>query len=208
MDLELLNCWLRRYNMDISNNMLFVNLKECKTDICHSYALKLSENTKEILDYLGFDAKINYDALSLKNQYEYLCSSTKLCPNYIVYKGFKDSFRKKEHQHYEKYLRTKFSNIQRKDVTREERKNFKKDAIYFFGKEPEYQRYKQQHEILTMFTEVMKPVYNLPEYSHTHKKRFVSFYGVSQIVSMNEEEVKDKYVKFVAQQWSGLILYS
>jgi hypothetical protein len=208
MDLELLNCWLRRYGMDISNNTLFVNLKECKNDVCHSYALKLSVNTKEILDYLGFDAKINCDALTLKNQYEYLCTSTKLCPNYIVYKGFKDTFKKKEHQHYDKYLRTKYSNLQRKDLTKQERRKFTKDAIEFFGKETDYQLYKQQYKILTKFTEVLQPIHSLEEYSFASKKRFVSYFGVSQIVNMSEEEVKENYLSFVAQNWSGLILYT
>lgn len=208
MDLELLNCWLQRYNMDICNNTLFMNLKECNTDVCHSYALKLSENTKEILDYLGFDAKVNYDALTLKNQYEYLCTSTKLCPNHIVYKGFKDTFKKKEHQHYEKYLKTKYNNLQREELTKQERRKFMKDAIDFFGKDTEYQRYKEHYKILTTFIEVMKPIYNLHEYSQTDKRRFVKFYGVSQIVSMSEEEVKEKYLSFVAQNWSGLILFT
>jgi hypothetical protein len=213
MDFELLNFWINKIGLDIHNDLdnglyhpkLYLSLKAYKDDPVYTYALLLSENKNDILRYLGFDTTVEYDKLSEKNTFEYLCTSTKLDPKYIWYCGFKGPHAKnKLHSKFNEYLKDK---------------NYPKgkdhvqinvlDAISFFGKESEYEEYKTKRALMDCIMQkkdILKQ--NGNDYNYSCFSRFITVYGIIPVTVMNDAELIEKWTEFKNQNWSCLTLFN
>jgi len=88
MDLDLLNVWITNLGFEIKKDKLYLQLKAHYKDPINFYVMYLSNNKDKILEFFGFDTSIDYDHLTEKNVFEYLCTSTKLNPEFIMYTGF------------------------------------------------------------------------------------------------------------------------
>lgn len=205
MDLELLNFWINRLNFDYKNNQLFVLLPSNDNDIFNTYCLKLSEDTKQILKFFGFDVTIKYDKLTLNNMFEYLCTSTKLDPRYIEYYGFKGPHSKNLiHAKFDKYLKNK--NYPRDTRNLEEDSNkLLQEAIIYFNKSEEFDKYKNHFNILNKLFKQKDKLDKLDKLN-TYKdfKKFSVLYGIYNIINYDDDILKIKWQEFKSEHWSGL----
>ena len=214
MDLELLNFWIRRLHYEVRGETLFINLSAFEKDYMYSYALELSSDSKRILDFFGFDTSIEYDKLTLSNQFEFLCSSTKLNPHYITYSGFK-WLHPKNHQHskFNQYLVKRYYHKKYKyPVENIESNNFSCDeAILFFQKEKEYRIY-EKHELL--INTVLEKKFIIENESKTNHKKFASqfnmfllVHGMNSVSSWDNQKCIHEFQEFVKEKWSGLNVF-
>ena len=201
MDLELLNFWINRLKFDYRHNQLFVLLPAYDDDIFNTYCLKLSEDTKQILDFFGFDTTIKYDKLTLNNMFEYLCTSTKLDPRYIEYCGFKGPYSKNLiHSKFDKYLKNK--NYPRDTKNLESTANkLLNESIIYFKKSEEYNKYKKHFDILNkLFKQKAKFENNIDDF-----RKFCVLYGIYNIINFDDNMLKTKWEEFKSENWSGLV---
>lgn len=210
MDFELLNSWVHYLHFDIrhekveDNPRLYMSLKAHANDYLYSYVLLLSESKNDILDFLGFNTSIEYDKLTEKNVFEYLCTSSRLKPQFIQYNSFKGPHAKnKHHDAFDKYLVKK--DFQKSGCDRsKECRIFSQDAINYFQKEKEYTSYKENRKLLDIVNEKQSLIKS--HYSDTTRfNRFIAVHGILKIVSMNNDEFLAAWSEFSTQNWSGLL---
>jgi hypothetical protein len=186
MDLELLNFWINRLNFDFRRKQLFVILPAHERDPGHCYCLLLSDDPDKILTFFGFDTSINYDKLSLNNQFEYLCTSTKLDPKFIDYCGFKGPTPKNRiHSKFDIYLKSKNypKSMKYQDNSEILADQLLKEAIIFFDKSNEYESYKQQ---FTLLNNLMKQKRKLPD--NYDFNRFCLLHNIYTIINFDSSE--------------------
>jgi len=209
MDFELLNFWIENYNFIIVDNKnpsstkLFLRLKACNVDIMRSSLFLLSSEKEQILDFFGFDTSIEYDYLKSYNQYEFLCSSKKLSPRYINYRGFKGPHSKdSNHEKFNKYLKGKYiSSDYRNDdhsLISAHKKVWLERAIKFFNKENEYQEYIDNRNLLdNIFKKREKNNIEFNEF-----RRFLSLHGVLNVSKWDDDKFQVEISKFVGSSWN------
>lgn len=228
MDFELLNFWIRSLNLDIrhekitNNPRLYISLKAYTNDPMYAFVILLSEDRKSILTFLGFDTSIEYDKLTEKNIFEYLCTSSRLDPAFIKYCGFKGPHAKNRmHQKFNDYLvAKKFRNSAKRDddyFSQEKQavNIYAQDAISYFGKEKEYIDYKEKRKLID---KVMEKKYylrdNLKENGNNslslmidNFSQFITVYGIYHVSQMSFDEFETKWKDFINQNWSGLRIF-
>jgi hypothetical protein len=174
--------------------------------------LLLSENKKDILTFFGFDTSIEYDKLTEKNTFEYLCTSTRLKPMYIQYTGFKGPYAKnKEHEKFNEYLKGKHyprrssSNDEYYKQLALEKQSYTNDAIEFFKKENAYIEYKERKKLLDKVMEKHDAIKGLESrYIWCDFSQFIKLHGVLNIAEMSIDKVTALWNQFKTQNWSGL----
>lgn len=209
MDVELLNFWVNnlRFHIEHDNTnkepSLYLSLKVHKYDIIDSHVILLSNNKNAILEFFGYDTSINFDKLTERNMFEYLCTSKKLHPCFIKYCNFKTRHPKnKLHSKFDEYLKKRYHCNDKIDIIdiKQERIIFLNNAISFFGKDKEYDEYKKKRNLLN---DVFKKM-ELIETATTDFRFFVLVYGIYQVAQMTDEEIKNNWSKFKSENWSGL----
>lgn len=199
MDFRLLNFWIHKLHLNIEYpHQLYLKLKSHKKDFLHSHVILLSQDKNKILEFLGFDTSIQYDLLSEKNMFEYLCTSKWLNPQYIKYcggmKGGPYAINK-THSRFDQYLKNK--EYKRSSDSDRDIVNV---ALQFFDKHEEYTKYKNLRSII----EKVEKKETLVKCNHDDFIKFTLLYGVLQISTMNDEEFVRKWTEFIKFNWSGL----
>lgn len=195
---------------------LYLLLKAYSKDPLYSYVLPLSNNKIDILTFFGFDTSIEFDKLTEKNTFEYLCTSSILDPKHIQYTGgFKGPYAiNKLHEKFNDYLKNKkypkptAYNEEYYTKKKNVRDTFKKNALAFFNKENEYNEYKSHRDILEKVYAKFDIIKNakLDKDNFVDFERFVILHGVYKVSQMNENELYKLWSEFVAQNWSGLVV--
>lgn len=207
MDFELLNFWIEDYNFSILENdkkvKLYLRLKSCSKDILRSSLFLLCSDKNKILDFFGYDNSIEYDYLKSYNQYEYLCSSTKLLPRYIKYRGFKGPIAKDlNHKNFNKYLMTKYksSSYINDDYSllSDHKRRWLDKAIQFFEKEKEYQEYLDNRLVLDQVLKIKDEL----KINFNDFKRFICFHGITNIKNWDNDKFKKEFDKFISDGWN------
>ena len=107
LDIDLLNFWIEKLDLFIYEDALYAKLY---APFFGKYHFFLSNDKKEILDFFGYDITCEYDNMTEKNMFEYLCTSTKLSHNDIKLshplKG--DCLKTKTHVKFNTYLQNKY----------------------------------------------------------------------------------------------------
>lgn len=213
MDFELLNFWVHHLHFDVrherleDNPRLYLSLKAHNNDSLCSYVLLLSESKKDILEFFGYDTSIEYDRLTEKNVFEYLCTSSRLKPQFIQYSSFKGPRAKnKQHTEFNKYLERKEFPRRGSDYCNQRTqlcRIYSQDAVNFFQKEKEYTAYKENRKILDAVNRKTSLV-NLKESAATSFSKFIAVHGVLNIATMDDDTFVAAWDKFIKQNWSGL----
>lgn len=212
LDLELLNLWINRLNFDIRDGTMYVMLKAFSEDPCHTYVLALSSDRNAILDFLGFDTTRDYDHMTTYNQFEYLCTSTKLDPKYISYFSFKGPAPKTINEaKFEKYLKNKIYPKFRYDENgytelREATSTLKNDAIRYFKKDGEYKAYLDQKRTLNKLISLKKELEE-GKVLYGDFSKFIMLHGIYNVVKWDEETLKSQWKQFKTENWSGLLMF-
>lgn len=217
MDFELLNFWINKIGFDIRHDKLnepcylYLSLKADKDDFLKSYIIELSSDKNKILQFFGFDSNINYDNLSEKNLFEYLCTSSILQPSHIRYCSFKGPHAKnKLHEKFNKYLLDKnYSRHQDNTSINQQVRVFVNDAITYFQKEHDFTEYKEKRK---MFDNVVQKKHylmsNVKQFSHVDFNLFLVVHGILNVSLMNDETLQNVWKDFSNQNWSGARRYS
>jgi hypothetical protein len=108
MDLELLNYWIKRIGFQVIGQGLYLGLKAYKDDWTPTYKIMLSNDSKCILDFFGFDTSVLYDELTESSVFVFLGDSKVLKPEYIEVDGFKGYAKNAKHKKYNQYLMNNF----------------------------------------------------------------------------------------------------
>jgi hypothetical protein len=208
MDFELLNYWIHRLDFDIRKDKLYLQLKACSKDSLNGYIMFLSDDKNKILEFFGFDTTIEYDKLTEKNMFEYLCTSTKLSSGIIVYNGgFKGPYAKNAlHKKFNNYLLTKEYFIERDYAKIYETRNaMVKEAIAYFDKMKDYEEYKSSKLFIDSVMDKYKLLKTKTDTVWCDFERFIILYGAYRIAEMPEEEMFELWNNFRKQNWSGLV---
>ncbi len=207
MDLELLNFWISDFKMSIQDDNLFLHLKSYKKDTIYSYILPLSDNRQDILNFFGYDNTVEYDKMTQKNQFEFLCTSTKLNPKYISYLPFKT---RANHIKFNVFLLEKYKYIrppeQDRNAIKQEGRKWKLEALNYFNKENDYRIYKQQCYIFESLENARNKVYTE---NHNYKdfEKFMLLHGITNIIKWNYELLIKEWKRFKNSNWSPLSMY-
>jgi hypothetical protein len=203
MDLELLNFWISELGMNIKGNTLSLHLKACDHDCISSYLLELSNDKEHILSFLGFDTSRNYDNMTESNLFEFLCTSTKLHPRNITFCSFKGRHPKdKTHERFDKLLKKKFSEQSVFKLHSDECNNsWVSNAVTFFNKEPQYEKYLARKAMFNKLNTVRNsiPCPHLSGFS-----QFLLLHGMYNVLQWDDEKVQRRWKRFQSEEWSGL----
>lgn len=198
MNIELLNIWINDLGFYIKDDTLYLKLK---VPLFRRYSLQLSLNKNDILDFFGFDATFEYDNMTERNQFEYLCTSTKLLPSDICHYTFKDFPNSKQHARFDEYLKKKYN---AKQLLEPERKTiWRKDAIRYFKKENEYDIYLSQCDMCLRAKKLSEKL-NVIDMSQFFA--FIMLYGLKNIIEFDETTLFNKWDVFSHMNWSHLSL--
>lgn len=207
MDFELLNFWIEDYNFSILEDddnkvKLYLRLKSCNTDILRSGQFLLCSDKNKILNFFGYDNSIEYDYLKSYNQYEYLCSSTKLLPRYIRYRGFKGPRAKdSNHEKFNKYLMNKYksgSHINDYSLLCVHKRTWLDKAIQFFEKEKEYREYLDNRLVLD---KLFKRKDDL-KIDFDNFRKFICLHGVINMTNWDNDKLKKEFDIFISGYWA------
>lgn len=155
----------------------------------------------------GFDTTIDYDKLTERNTFEYLCTSVRLKPWYISYCGFKSQHAKnKLHEKFNSYLVEKSYAKNPYDISfsqqhKNEFRMYLQDAVSFFGKEKEYSLYKKNQKLLDCVykkTELLKGM-RVYHNERCKFKLFIGVHGVYKIAEMDDETFVKEWDEFLGQ---------
>lgn len=214
MDLDLINFWISDLKMSINENTLYLHLKSYKHDPIYSYIIPLCSDKKNILSFLGFDASLEYDKMTIKNQFEYLCTSSKLNPKYISYLHFKGPGPKNmSHSKFNAHLLEKYKYIRPPqhdyDAIKQEAIKWKSEALSYFNKDKEYKTYQYQYDIFERLEEARMKVHKSNKEGYTYKdfERFMFLHGLTNIIKWDDEILLDRWVRFKNSNWSPLARY-
>jgi hypothetical protein len=202
MDFELLNLLINKIHLFIKdNNELFLELKAFHHDPFHSYTIFLSNDKNKILEFLGFDTSIEYDKLSTKNMFEYLCTSNKLDYKLIKFFGFKGPHAPNRlQQNFNDYLiNKKFT-----DLSNTTNIFNTKYIIEYFDKTNEYNDYKEKRNLYNNLIEKKISLGN----RHDQFYKFLIVHGIQNIINYNNDELINKWNTFCKENWSGLIVFT
>lgn len=211
LDLELLNLWIHKLNFDIRNDRLYISLSAYSKDICNSYIMPLSSDRNKILDFFGFDTTRDYDHMTDYNQFEYLCSSTKLDPIFISYFSFKGPGPKNNvESKFEKYLvnknYTKFNYNKDYPNLDNVQSNLIKEAIEYFNKKDEYAQYMDQIQLLDKVMSIKDKLnLNGTKIQYGKFSKFLILHGIYNILEWDDETLNTRWRIFKKENWSGLI---
>jgi len=213
MDFELLNFWISKLGFDICHNDIctnpkfFVSLKAHSGDVMKTYRILLSENKNNILEFLGFDNTIAYNALSEKNTFEYLCTSSLLNPIHIQYCGFKGPHAKnKQHKKFDEYLKNKQYHHLHGDVycAKEDRDHLLQRSISFFNKENEFIEYIERKGTMNKLMKKHRLLKNYDNIEWDDFKMFLILNGIMDVLQTDDDTLFTKWDAFKTQNWSGL----
>lgn len=208
-ELDLLNCWIHNLSFMVNDDKLYLSLKASDNDWLRCCNLFLSDNQKDILEFFGFDSSVDYLNLKSYNVYEFFCTTTKLTPHHISYCGFKGPHPKNQnHSKFNEYIKDKYKNLRTLEADRQEvysqRATWLKDAIKFFSKENEYQKYLWQKSTISV---AIKKLHTLHA-SFADMSRFILLHGIKRVVKWDEEVLKKKWQKFKNDEWNGLTMFT
>ena len=210
LPLNLLNFWIEKLNFDIRNDTLFVHLKAYTNDMSRSYIIPLSNDRARILEFFGFDISRDYDYMKQYNQFEFLCSSEKLDPRYISYFSFKgpapkNKLETKFHSYLvsKSYAKFRYNETGYKELNIHSHE-WMKNAISFFGKQCEYNRYKEQFD---MFNSVIKIKTTLEngKVAFGEFSKFLLLHGIYNILTWDTQTLESRWSTFKEDNWSGLL---
>lgn len=209
MDFELLNFWINKLSLSIKHDgsnepQLFLSLKAYDNDYLHTYKILLSTNKTSILEFLGFDTSINYDNLTIKNMFEYLCTSNRLKSDYLRFCSFKGPQPKnKLHQQFDSFLKNRYNGQNRTETLTNKQLEMSllvADAISFFGKDKQYEEYKEKRQLMTKVMTKM----NLVKSDNNHFQLFLLLHGVITVAEMTDVIFVRAWNEFTSQNWSCL----
>ena len=212
LDLELLNLWINRLYFDIRGQTLYLSLKAFSDDPCYSYVLPLSSDRPRILEFFGFDTSRDYDHMTTFNQFEYLCSSSKLDPKYISYFSFKGPGPKNQSEaKFEKYLvskrypRFQYDSVEYAELHKH-RVSLKKEGVSFFEKEAKYQRYLEQRKMLNSVIAVKNKLEG-GKVLYGEFSKFLILHGMYNVLAWDVQTLEEKWLSFKTDNWSGLLVF-
>ena len=201
MDVSLLNFWIEKIDFYIQNDVLYITLY---VPMFKTYYLQLTNDKNKILDFFGFDISIEYDKLSERNLFEYLCTSKNLSHNDITLLTIKDFIPSKLHRKFNEYLKNKYHINDTLYINFEStEKDWKQYAIKYFNKDKEYECYKSQYELFAKCKSCFKKLH----LNESDKPKFFSFmmvYGIKNIIDVTDLELKSKWDVFDLMNWSSL----
>lgn len=207
MEFDLLNFWIENMNFFIKykpeKTTLYIRLKSCKYDQMISCYFPLCSDKNKILDFFGYDSSLDYDHMKIYNQYEYLCTSTKLSHKDIKYCGYKGhSPKNKNHTEFNKCLLAKYREKKRNtddySVINAHKRLWQEKSIIFFNMESKYTKYIENRNILDEIF-IKK---NILKANHTEFKKFVCLYGVLNIIKWDETTLQNNWNLFKIDEWN------
>jgi hypothetical protein len=207
MEFDLLIFWIENMNFFIKyspeKTTLYIRLKSCKYDQMRSCYFPLCSDKNKILDFFGYDSSLDYDHMKIYNQYEYICTSTKLSNKDIKYCGFKGpSAKNKNHANLNKYLLAKYHENKRNhldnSIITAQKKIWLEKAIIFFNMESKYTKYIENQNILDEIF-IKK---NILKANYTEFKKFVCLYGVLNILKWDETTLQNNWNLFNIDEWN------
>jgi hypothetical protein len=209
MDTELLNFWTENLGFMFTGTKLFVHLKAYKKDPIGTYVICLTENKKHALAFLGYDTSVEYDLLTEKNLFAYLDTSMHLVPEFIRYCSFKGPYAKnKLHECYNKYLIEEHGGYRNTDQSHYVRRHelsqkLKHTAISYFGKQKEYEEFKQRRITMDKVFDIKK---HLKEPSYDSFRRFLLLNGIKNVIEWDITRIIKEFEEFTGQNWSCLLV--
>lgn len=210
LDLELLNFWIKKYGLYIEENTLFIRLSLNKSHkIIHT--IKVSDDKHSILDFFGYDTRIEYDELTQKNTFVFLSTSSKLNTDFIDYykthfKGGHEGYhpKNKQQREYNEYLLAQDYDIRyKKEDLKDELKKWQNEVINTFRLEDEYKECLMKNQKLSRAFENLEKC-NFKDSNWKYIQRFILFYGINTLVSYSEDEFVSAWEKFKKDNWSSL----
>ena len=195
LDLELLNVFITQFHMSILSDTLWIDLKAHSSDNSRMYTIKVSEDKAAILKFFGYDTTIEYDWLSKRNSFVYLCSSP-ILQKYIL--PCDNQYNTKKVQKFVEYIEETY-NAKTKCAT-QAKHCFINDAIEHFGLQEQYRAYKESYITLTETITMRKSIGMCSE----DFMKMIKIHGLVNVSKWTREQLQDEYAIMKSQNWSGL----
>jgi hypothetical protein len=205
-ELDLLNFWIEKLGFLIEENNLYLCLQACNLDFGTHYKLFLCNDSRTILDFFGFDTSIDYLNLKAYNVFEFLCTTSKLEPSMIRYRGFKGpSAKNDKHAKFNDYLKHKFENAIQpsKDAACHTQSIWMESAIQVFSKRYEYNLYIEQKSKVDTCIDKLKRF----NPSFQDMSRFFMLHGICSVCVWDEETLEKKWMLYQQEPWNVLTIF-